>query len=157
VPATGEKTSATHLRPEACDLNLQPSAHWDDGMPTPSSAKISPSIRAAIAFIEQNFADPIPLSDLASMSGLSLHRFVTVFRSQVGIPPHQYVCRTRVREARNLLSQGVPPAAVALDTGFCDQSHLSRHFKRQCGITPGHFAGTRRPQPLPPLEPQPCA
>ena len=127
-------------------MNLQQNAHWDDGAAAPSSAKMSPSIRAAIAFIEQNFADPIPLAGLASMSGLSLHRFVTVFRSQVGIPPHQYVCRTRVRRARTLLSQGVPPAAVALDTGFCDQSHLSRHFKRQCGITPGHFAGSRAPR-----------
>jgi transcriptional regulator GlxA family with amidase domain len=104
---------------------------------------VSPSIRAVIAFIEENFAEPIPLAELAALCGLSLHRFVTVFRSQVGIPPHQYVCRTRVKEARTLLRQGVPPAAVALDTGFCDQSHLSRHFKRQCGITPGHFAGSR--------------
>jgi transcriptional regulator GlxA family with amidase domain len=102
--------------------------------------KMTPPIRAAIAFIEQNYADPIPLSELASRSGLSLHRFVTVFRCQVGIPPHQYVCRTRVQQARTLLSQGVPPATAALDTGFCDQSHLSRHFKRHLGMTPGHYA-----------------
>jgi transcriptional regulator GlxA family with amidase domain len=127
-------------------LHIQPiahsSPHWDDTAAV-LSANISPSIRAVIDFIEQNFADPIPLADLASLCGLSLHRFVTVFRSQVGIPPHQYVCRTRVKQARALLRQGIPPAAVALDTGFCDQSHLSRHFKRQCGITPGHFAGSR--------------
>ena len=71
--------------------------------------KMTAPIRAAIAFIEQHYADPIPLSELASRSGLSLHRFVTVFRCQVGIPPHQYVCRTRVQQARTLLSQGVPP------------------------------------------------
>lgn len=128
-------------------MNIQPISHsgphWDDGAPAPLSANVSPSIRAVIDFIERNFADPIPLAELASLCGLSLHRFVTVFRSQVGIPPHQYVCRTRVKEARALLRQGIPPAAVALDTGFCDQSHLSRHFKRQCGITPGHFAGSR--------------
>lgn len=118
-----------------------PIPHWDDGAAAPS-ANVSPAIRTVIEFIERNFADPIPLAGLASLCGLSLHRFVTVFRSQVGIPPHQYVCRTRVKEARTLLRQGVPAAAVALDTGFCDQSHLSRHFKRQCGITPGHFVGS---------------
>ena len=80
------------------------------------------------------------------MAGLSLHRFITVFRSQVGIPPHRYVCRTRVRRRAHLLRRGVPAAVVAIDTGFCDQSHLSRHFKRHCGITPGHFAGSAVPQ-----------
>lgn len=125
---------------------MRPISHsisqWDDGVAAPF-ANVSPAIRTVIDFIEQNFAEPIPLAELASLCGLSLHRFVTVFRSQVGIPPHQYVCRTRVKEARTLLRQGVPAAAVALDTGFCDQSHLSRHFKRQCGITPGHFVGNR--------------
>ncbi len=123
--------------------NAPRSALCDDSAAALSSAKMSPPIRAAIVFIEEHFAGPIPLAELASMSGLSLHRFVTVFRAQVGIPPHQYVCRTRVREARSLLDQGVPLAAVALDTGFCDQSHLSRHFKRQCGVTPGRFARSR--------------
>ncbi|MGI4943843.1 MAG: helix-turn-helix domain-containing protein [Janthinobacterium lividum] len=113
---------------------------WDSDT---APANVSPGIRAVLTFIEQNFAGPITLAELAALCGLSLHRFVTVFRCQVGIPPHQYVCRTRVRQARALLRQGLPLAAVALDTGFCDQSHLSRHFKRQCGITPGHFAGVR--------------
>jgi len=120
---------------------MQPMTNWDDiALPTPST-KISPAIRATLDFIERNFAETITLSELAAQCGLSLHRFVTVFRCQVGIPPHQYVCRTRVRQARELLRQGLPLAAVALDTGFCDQSHLSRHFKRHCGVTPGRFAG----------------
>jgi len=46
----------------------------------------------------------------------------------------------RVQHARHLLRQGLPAAAVAIDSGFCDQSHLLRHFKRQCGVNPGHFA-----------------
>ncbi|WP_158743000.1 helix-turn-helix domain-containing protein [Acidisphaera sp. L21] len=103
--------------------------------------KLSPGVRAVLAFIEENFAEPITLAELAMLCGLSLHRFVTVFRCQVGIPPHQYLCRIRVDRAQALLRQGLPLAAVALDTGFFDQSHLSRHFKRQCGVTPGHFAG----------------
>jgi len=110
---------------------------------SPGRDTITPAIRRVIDFIERNYAEPIKLADLATLCGLSLHRFVTVFRQQVGVPPHQYVCRMRVRQARTLLRQGVPLAAVALDTGFCDQSHLSRHFKRQCGITPGHFAITQ--------------
>jgi transcriptional regulator GlxA family with amidase domain len=122
---------------------MQPIHDWNDSAALPAHVQVSPAIRSVIDFIEQNFAEPITLTALAAMCGLSLHRFVTVFRSQVGIPPHQYVCRTRVRQARMLLRQGLPLAAVAFDTGFCDQSHLSRHFKRHCGITPGHYAGIR--------------
>ena len=101
--------------------------------------ELSPGIRAAVTYIEANFAEPITLAELSQLAGLSLHRFVTVFRGQVGIPPHQFVCRTRIGQARALLRQGLPPAAVAVDTGFCDQSHLSRHFKRFCGTTPGSY------------------
>jgi transcriptional regulator GlxA family with amidase domain len=126
---------------------MQPITEWTFDDTLPQLPSVSPAIRRVLEFIEQNFARPITLAELASLCGLSLCRFVTVFRSQVGIPPHQYLCRTRVRRARALLRQGVPLAAVALDTGFCDQSHLSRHFKRQCGITPGHFAGSRADRP----------
>jgi AraC-like DNA-binding protein len=115
----------------------------------PPDAPMSPAIRDVVAFIETNFAQPLGLTQMAALCGLSLHRFVTVFRCQVGIPPHQYLCRTRVRHARRLLRQGLPLASVAIDSGFCDQSHLSRHFKRQCGITPGHFAGTRHRHAMP--------
>ena len=100
---------------------------------------LSPGIRAAVVYIEANFAEPVTLAELSLLAGLSLHRFVTVFREQVGIPPHQFVCRTRIDQARTLLRQGLPPAAVAVDTGFCDQSHMSRHFKRIFGTTPGSY------------------
>ena len=105
----------------------------------PQPCALSPGIRTAVRYIEANYAEPITLAELSRMAGLSLHRFVTVFRGQVGIPPHQFVCRTRVGQARTLLQQGLPPATVAVDTGFCDQSHLSRHFKRFCGTTPGSY------------------
>jgi transcriptional regulator GlxA family with amidase domain len=121
---------------------------FDTILPEPRA--VTPAIRAVLDFIAENFAEPLALSELAGLCGLSLHRFVTVFRTQVGLPPHQYVCRMRVRHARALLSQGVPAAAAAIDSGFCDQSHLSRHFKRQCGMTPGRFAARRHPPRHPP-------
>ena len=112
------------------------SARSPSGQP---GGRLSPAIRRTVECIERNYAEPITLADLSQLAGLSLHRFVTVFRCQVGIPPHQYLCRTRVHRARALLRQGLSRAAVAADTGFCDQSHLSRHFKRHCGMTPGSY------------------
>ena len=47
------------------------------------------------------------------------------------------------RRARSLLLRGWPPARVAHQTGFADQSHLTRRFKRLVGVTPGRYAGRR--------------
>jgi len=55
------------------------------------------------------------------------------------MPPHQYQKQVQVRRAKELLARGVPIAAVAVDTGFCDQSHLNRVFKNFTGLTPGQF------------------
>ena len=105
---------------------------------------ISPTIRRVLAFMDENFAEPLSLAQLAALSNLSLHRFAAVFRQQVGMPPHQYLCRLRVAHAQSLLRQGTPPIAAAVETGFFDQSHLIRHFKRLCGVTPGQFLAAGR-------------
>jgi len=101
---------------------------------------VLPAIRRALAIMQANFAEPLTVAQLAAVSGLSPCRFVTVFRRQVGVPPHQYLCRLRVAHARDLLRRGVSAAETATEAGFFDQSHLSRHFKRICGVTPGRFA-----------------
>jgi AraC-like DNA-binding protein len=61
------------------------------------------------------------------------------FRAETGLPPHAYLNQLRVREARALLDRGVAPAEAAARTGFADQAHLTRHFKRVVGVPPGAF------------------
>lgn len=97
------------------------------------------AVRRVAAHIETNFTDRIMLHELAAIAGLSVFRLVTVFRREVGMPPHRYLCHVRVRAAMALLGRGVPPAIVASESGFFDQSHLSRHFKTICGVTPGRY------------------
>ncbi len=109
----------------------------------PPTRALSPAIRTAQRCIEENYAETLSLLQLAALSGLSLHRFATAFREQVGMPPHRYQCHLRLRRARELLRQGMPPADIAAELGFFDQSHLSRHFKRRYGVTPARFAGYR--------------
>ena len=58
---------------------------------------------------------------------------------EVGMPPYRYISHLRVQQAKALLQQGVPAAVVAAETGFFDQSHMYRHFKRVCGVTPSQF------------------
>jgi AraC-like DNA-binding protein len=101
----------------------------------------------AVAHIEANFEQKIVLRDLAELAVLSVHRFATVFRREVGLPPHRYLSRVRVRHAKRLLCQGLPPAIAAVEAGFYDQSHLARHFKHVCGVTPGEYQSRHRRTP----------
>ncbi|WP_406070501.1 AraC family transcriptional regulator [Streptomyces sp. NBC_01020] len=65
---------------------------------------------------------------------------VRAFSAAFGITPHQYLTSRRVDRARGLLLEGQQPGEVAVATGFYDQSHLTRHFKRVVGIAPGRYA-----------------
>lgn len=99
----------------------------------------SMAVRRVAAHIETHFMERLALRELAPIAKLSVFRLVTVFRREVGMPPHRYHCHVRVRHAMALLGRGVPPAIVASEAGFFDQSHLSRHFKTICGVTPGQY------------------
>lgn len=116
---------------------VEPALH-ESGM-TMSALPASHGIRRALGHIERHFTDAIYLEDLAALAGLSVCRFVTVFRRQVGLTPHRYICHRRIGYAKRLLRDGVPMAQAASEAGFFDQSHFSRHFKNICGITPGRY------------------
>ena len=102
-------------------------------------ARAGHGIARALCHIERNFTDAIYLDELAGLAGLSVCRFVTVFRRQVGLTPHRFICHRRIGYAKRLLRDGVPMALAASEAGFFDQSHFSRHFKSICGITPGRY------------------
>jgi AraC-like DNA-binding protein len=72
-----------------------------------------------------------------------------VFSREFGIAPHQYLLSRRLDHARGLLLDGMPPSLVAAVTGFYDQPHLTRHFKRFLGISPGRYARSSSPAPAP--------
>ncbi|WP_224244000.1 AraC family transcriptional regulator [Hyalangium gracile] len=98
------------------------------------------AVRQARDYLEAYPGENVTLEQLAGLSGLSVFHFVRVFRREVGLPPHAYQIELRVRRARTLLRQGLPPGDVAAALGFSDQSHLTREFKRRVGLTPGRYA-----------------
>ncbi len=98
------------------------------------------AVRLAREYLEDNFAENVPLAALAKVVNLSPYHLARVFCKEVGIPPHAYQTQARVRHARDLLLRGWPVARVAQQTGFADQSHLARHFKRLVGVPPGSYA-----------------
>jgi AraC-like DNA-binding protein len=85
----------------------------------------------------------VSLKELAQEAGLSAFHLSRVFRQEVGLSPHAYHVLIRVRFAKELLAQGYPVSHVALEAGFFDQAHFTKHFKRIFGVTPGRYLSTQ--------------
>lgn len=94
-------------------------------------------------YLHAHYDQNIMLDDLAALAGLSPYHLVRVFREQTGLPPHHYLVQVRVMQAKRLLHQQQPIAEVALLTGFSDQSHLTRWFKKVVGVPPGQYFAQR--------------
>lgn len=90
--------------------------------------------------LHANFAQSISIEDLAFESRVSETQVIRSFSQEMGMAPHAYLVALRVEHAKRLILLGKPLAEIAADTGFTDQSHLNRHFKRYTGVTPGAFA-----------------
>lgn len=97
------------------------------------------TIRMVQKFIEDNYAACFSLEDIAQLVHISPYHLLRLFSQIVGIPPHVYQQQVRIRQAKQLLSQGRSILDTAMSTGFADQSHFTKAFKRMVGITPGEY------------------
>lgn len=112
----------------------------------PQSDGLSPLVlRRALDYIEAHLEGAVTIDDVAAVCGLSASHCKEQFRRSTGLPIHQYVIRRRVDRARALLTEtSLPVSQVALDAGFCSQSHLARHMRRVLGVSPAAFLAGRR-------------
>lgn len=85
-------------------------------------------------------AESVSLSDLANLCGMSRFQFLRSFARSTGLTPHAYLLQRRIDRARRLIAAGMSLAEAAADSGFFDQSHMTRHFTRVLGLTPGAYA-----------------
>lgn len=99
----------------------------------------SESIRRVREFIHENIAENIELRELAEVARLSPFHLNRSFSAQIGLPPHEFQNQLRIEKAAKLIAQKKPLAEIAFDTGFSDQSHFNRFFKRYTGVTPKKF------------------
>jgi AraC-like DNA-binding protein len=113
--------------------------HLDRRAPRPETGerRVAHELRD---LLDARWAEPLTLESAAATLGRSVTHVSRAFSAEFGVPPHAYVVGRRVGGARRLLLDGVPPADVAAVTGFVDQAHLTRHFKRHVATTPGRFA-----------------
>jgi AraC-like DNA-binding protein len=93
-------------------------------------------------YLEDRHTENVSLDELTTFSGLSSYHLIRIFRAETGLPPHAYLEQVRINRARQFLRSGAAIADVAVLTGFNDQSHFSRHFKKMTGVTPGQYQRT---------------
>ncbi len=113
------------------------------GKPRPTLADASVSerrLRLARDYLEAHFRENVSVDDLARLCAVSRFHFMRQFRLRYGITPHAYLVQLRVNHAKRLLTIGRMATDVAYESGFCDQSSLTSHFKRAFGVPPGTYA-----------------
>jgi AraC family transcriptional regulator len=87
--------------------------------------------------IDEKIAEPISVSMLSSVAGLSRSHFSNAFRKAVGRPPHEHIMRLRVERAMKLMADtDAPLSEIAVAAGFYDQAHFANKFRRAVGMTP---------------------
>jgi AraC-like DNA-binding protein len=113
----------------------------------PAEARASDRRRVveAALWIDANAHQPIDLESAAQMFGLSPFHFLRIFARVLGVTPHQYLIRSRLRRAARLLACDTRPITeVAFDVGFGDLSNFVRTFHRAAALSPGGFRRAAR-------------
>ncbi len=98
----------------------------------------------AALWIDANSSEAMELAAIASHVGVSTFHFLRMFAAVVGVTPHQYLVRTRLRNAARLLVEGdCSITDVAGEVGFGDLSNFVRTFRRAAGVSPRRFRRLR--------------
>ena len=108
-----------------------------------ATERVLDHLRAALLREENVDRAPPDLTALSKQAGLSRFQTLRLFRRHFGVTPHAYQLHFRIALARRTLLSGQNAAEAAAKHGFADQSHLTKHFKRLVGITPGQYARSR--------------
>ncbi len=90
-------------------------------------------------FIGENLMEKFSLTDTAKRFGLDKYKFLRLFKHETGLTPNNYILLQRIEKCKKLLTKETDLMEVAIETGFYDVAHLSRHFKRFTGVTPSEY------------------
>jgi AraC-like DNA-binding protein len=102
------------------------------------------AVEAAL-WIDEHSQEPLDLEQVASVAGLSPFHFLRLFGAALGVTPHQYLVRSRLRRAARLLAEGAHSITeIAYEVGFADFSNFVRSFHRAAGVSPRRFREATR-------------
>ncbi|PSH69470.1 AraC family transcriptional regulator [Phyllobacterium brassicacearum] len=92
-------------------------------------------------YLEEHALRLVRSDELEAVSGLDRYALSRNFRALYATSPHRFLLMRRLQRAREMIKAREPLAEIAAATGFSDQSHLNRQFKKAFGLTPGRWAG----------------
>lgn len=96
-------------------------------------------VERAEQYINDNFTAAISLEDICSAANISASYLIRSFEQRYHMTPHAYLVNRRIQHARTQLKSGRVIADVAQETGFADQAHFHRAFKKHLAATPGQY------------------
>jgi AraC-like DNA-binding protein len=135
--------SASQALPQPPDSIVVSLASFGKTSPTMGFPKYI--IQRIEELVEKHLEGGVGVAEISSRLGYSPSHFFRMFRRSFGITPHTYVMRRRVAVAQKLLTRtDLGLVDIALKAGFCDQSHLSRNFRRFAGVPPRAYRAIHR-------------
>lgn len=100
--------------------------------------------KTARDYLEAHVTRGVRSQELERITGLDRFALSRHFRAAFATSPHRFLLMRRLQQAKAMIGDGEPIAEVAAATGFADQSHLTRHFKKAFGVAPGAWSGMVR-------------
>ena len=82
----------------------------------------------------------VTAEDLEAATSIDRYALARAFRARFATSPHRYLLGRRLQRVKTAIADGLPLAEAAVEGGFADQSHMTRHFKARFGLTPGRYA-----------------
>jgi AraC-like DNA-binding protein len=95
--------------------------------------------RRARDYLHANLARTVALEELEIATGRDRWSLSHDFRTYYGTSPYRYLTMRRLDTVRRMLLSGISLSSAAAAAGFADQSHMTRHFLKTFGQTPGHW------------------
>jgi AraC-like DNA-binding protein len=108
-----------------------------------SVATSASGVERARAFLDENFTRTVASEELEAITGLDRYMLARHFRVRLGTSPYRYLTMRRLDRVKSAIAAGQTLAAAAFTSGFADQSHMTRQFKRAFGLTPGQWQAIR--------------
>ncbi|SDZ48502.1 helix-turn-helix domain-containing protein [Pseudomonas sp. NFIX28] len=122
---------------EECALQFAGLAAFDK---PPTKAPRRAEFSRVLTLIDEQYAEPLSLTELAACTGRNELGFLREFTRAIGMTPHAWLVEVRVQAARRLIERSdLPLAVIALETGFAHQSHMGSAFRKIFGLTPSQY------------------
>ncbi len=108
------------------------------------TAPAQTAVLRARDFIESHCGELVRSEAMEAETGLDRYELARQFRLLLGTSPHRYLIMRRLERAKRSMATGDGLADAAVDAGFADQAHFTRHFRKAFGMTPGRWLALRK-------------